>query len=58
MKNCRGCIWLDTKRPPNSLGYCMNDDTGIDPMYRARYESTERCALYISREKEVVDDGR
>lgn len=46
MENCKGCKWLDTSRPPNSLGYCMNSETGINPMYRARYENTPRCDCY------------
>ena len=60
VKNCDGCKWLDTTRPPNSLGYCMNKNSGIDPMYRARYEGTPRCKQYVNkngRVQEVVNNG-
>lgn len=57
MENCKGCVWLDTSRPPNSLGYCMNTATGIDPMYRARYQSTPRCDQYETKGSEVTNDG-
>ena len=58
MEDCKGCKWLDTTRPPNALGYCMNENSGIDPMYRARYEQTPRCGQYSTGRKKVSDNGR
>lgn len=59
MENCEGCVWLDTSRPPRAIGYCMNTTTGIDPMYRARYNATPRCDQYTTEkeESEVVNNG-
>lgn len=58
MESCKGCVWLDTTRPPMALGYCMNPDVKIPPGEKARYEVMPRCKYYkaIAR-KEVVNNG-